>query len=357
MYLEASDLVAARDLKEDETMLTCSYLLPFRRTCFSVEESAELLSYFETLARAGCEIVLIDGSPAKIFEQNALAFDGTCRHVRVDRRFGYLNDKVNGVHTGIELATCEKVILADDDIRYTPEVLRTLGDLLDDYEVVRPQNFLRPLPWWARLESARMLINRATLRAADYPGTCAFRRTTILEAGHYDGDVLFDNEEIIRHFAQHGCTIAYATDLFVKKRPPAFRKWIEQRPRQAYEDFGLRTKTALFFALIPVVVLMTLMFGVPGFVACLLALSFLSIFFAIAGRARGRARQFFPLACCFFAPFWIVERTLSTYWALYWRLTYGGYPFGARVLSRGIGRAWFSGGRAASRQIRQGQNL
>ncbi len=338
-------------------MLAGSYLLPFRRTCFSVRESAELVSYFGTLAQAGCEILVIDGSPAEVFEQNTVAFVNTCRHVQVDRRFGYLNDKVNGVHTGIELATCEKIILADDDIRYTPDVLRAVCDLLDDYEVVRPQNFLRPLPWWARMESARMLINRATLRAADYPGTCAFRRTTILQAGHYDGDVLFDNEEIIRHFAQDGCTIAYATDLFVRKRPPAFRKWMEQRPRQAYEDFGLRVKTGLFFALIPLMILAAVWFSLLGFVACLLALSAFSIFLAISGRARGGARDFFPLPCCFYAPLWILERTFSTYWALYWRLAYGGYPFGNQVLSRGIGRAWFSGGRAASRQIRQEQNL
>ena len=43
-----------------------------------------------------------------------------------------------------------------------------------------------------------MLINRALLRTADYPGTCAFHRATMLRVGHYDGDVLFDNEEIIR---------------------------------------------------------------------------------------------------------------------------------------------------------------
>ena len=26
----------------------------------------------------------------------------------------------------------------------------------------------------------------------------------------------------------------------MQKRPPRFQKWLEQRPRQAYEDFGLR---------------------------------------------------------------------------------------------------------------------
>ena len=31
--------------------------------------------------------------------------------------------------------------------------------------------------------------------------------------GHYDGDVLFDNEEIVRHFALHGANIKYARDF------------------------------------------------------------------------------------------------------------------------------------------------
>jgi hypothetical protein len=197
-----------------------------------------------------------------------------------------------------------------------------------------------------------MLINRATLRAADYPGTCAFRRTVLLNIGHYDGDVLFDNEEIIRHFAHHGCTIAYANDLFVEKRAPIFRKWVEQRPRQAYEDFGLRTKTALFLLPIPLLFLAVFLYGGKGLNIYLGVTAFLSIFLALRGRARGRAAKFFPLRCCFYAPLWILERTLSTYGALYWYFSRGGYPFGAQLLTRGIGRDWWSGGRAASRQIR-----
>jgi hypothetical protein len=52
---------------------------------------------------------------------------------------------------------------------------------------------------------------------------------------------------------------------------------------------------------------------------------------------------------CFLAPFWILERALSTYWAFYWFITKGGYPFGDRLLSKGIGRDWVEGGRIASR--------
>ena len=202
------------------------------------------------------------------------------------------------------------------------------------------------------METARMLINRALLPAADYPGTCAFRRGRMLAAGRYDGDVLFDNEEIIRHLAQDGCTFAYANDLFVRKCPPTFRKWTEQRPRQAYEDFGMHLKTTLFFALLPFSFLIGCRFGIAGLTVFFPTLSLLATLIAARGRTRGKARRFFPAHCCFFAGLWMFERTLSTYWALYWYLTRGGYPFGGRVLSRGIGRAWWSGGKAAAAQLR-----
>jgi hypothetical protein len=331
----------------------CTYLLPLRRNAVAGPEQQELRAYFDSLQGIGCEVLVVDGSPPEIFREHAKAWDGSCQHLAVDRRFGYLNDKVNGIHTGLERAITEKIILADDDIRYTPGLVHTIADLLDRFEAVRPQNFLQPLPWWAKMEAARMLINRATLRAADYPGTCAFRRASMQRAGHYDGDVLFDNEEIIRHFAAHGISLHYALDLFVPKRPPSFRKWMEQRPRQAYEDFGLRSKTALFFALLPLLTALPFLFPLGTVFICYAAMGATAIGGAWMGRARGKAARFFPLITCLFAPLWLLERTFSTYWALYWRITKGGYPFGERVLNRGIGRDWIRGGRIASRTLRE----
>ena len=330
-------------------MTRCTYLLPIRRASFSASETAELVDYFRTLTNAGLTVLIVDGSSTQVFQQHHEAWNSLSRHEKVDRSFGYLNDKVNGIHTGVNLATTEKIILGDDDIRYAPAQIDRVCELLDDFEVVRPQNFLAPLPWWARMEAARMLINRATLRIADYPGTCAFRRETMLRVGHYDGDVLFDNEELIRHFARAGASINYATNLFVQKRPPRFRKWIEQRPRQAYEDFGMRAKTALFFSLPILALAIGLASGMKGFLLYLLSLCLISTALAVAGRFRGTASQYFPWSVCLFAPLWIIERSFSTYWALYWHFTHGGYPFGDKILSKGIGRDWVEGGRVASK--------
>ncbi len=330
-------------------MNRCTYLLPIRRSVFSSAEAADFAQYFGGLTSAGCDLLVIDGSPAPVFELHNQVWSSHARHEKVDRRFNYLNDKVNGIHTGVELSPNEKIILADDDIRYTANDIERISNLLEDWEVVRPQNYLYPLPWWARMESARMLINRATLRTADYPGTCGFRRATMLRVGHYDGDVLFDNEEILRHFARHRTRICYANDFFIEKRAPRFRKWLEQRPRQAYEDFALRAKTALFFGL-PFVGLCALVgIGSKAFGLFCLIIVLAAMIVALAGHLRGAARKYIPASTVLFAPFWIFERSHSTYWALYWYLRRGGYPFGDRLLSKGIGRDWIEGGRIGTR--------
>jgi hypothetical protein len=321
----------------------CTYLLPIRRPAFCAAEARTLANYFQILDENGCDVLVIDGSPEPVFRSHAQCWADVCRHAPVDRRFGYLNDKVNGIHTGLDLAAHQKIVLADDDIRYVPAQIHEACERLETHEVVRPQNFLRPLPWWAAMEASRMLINRAVLRTADYPGTCAFRRAAVKRAGHYDGDVLFDNEEMIRHFAAQGLTIDYANNLFVRKNAPRFRKWLEQRPRQAYEDFPLRAKTALFASILPIAICLQLVSGTRLTAAYLAAIAIAGVGFAARGRSKGDARKFFPAFVILFAPFWILERALSTYWAFGWRVLRGGYPFGGRLLRKGVGRAWFAG--------------
>jgi hypothetical protein len=341
--------------------------MPIRRSAFDEAEALALRSYLAEVRPAVSEIIVVDGSPDKIFADHHAFWSDVCRHETVDRRFGFLNDKVNGIQTGVRLANTEKIILADDDIRYTTENIAEISELLERFEVVRPQNYfdfktgqvfdssdrkLKTGPtFWAKTEAARMLINRATLRTADYPGTCAFRRNILLEAADYDGDVLFDNEELIRHFASHGANICYANDLFVRKRPPTFRKWMEQRPRQAYEDFGLRAKTILFTSLPVALIASAIFVSVPMMFSLLAGMALIAFALAWTGRNRGRARRVFPFHICLFAPLWVLERSLSTYWAFYWFFRRGGYPFGGQLLKKGIGRDWVEGGRIASQTV------
>ena len=321
----------------------CTYILPIRRVRALRREVDDLAEYFRKLAREGCEVLIVDGSSPEIFAQHDHAWCKLCRHVPVDRRYTYLNGKVNGVHTGVDLASCESVILADDDIRYTPEDIRRACELLKRHDMIRPQNYLAPLPWWARTEAARMLINRGVLRSGDYPGTCAFRRSACLRFGHYDGDVLFDNEEIVRHFILNGGDVCYALDFFILKRPPTLRKWLEQRPRQAYEDFDMRAKTLLFLSLLPAAMALGVYSGAGAALAFLFVISACAAVLAGLGLLRDQTYKFFPVHVMFYAPFWVLERSVSVYWALYWRLVHGGYPFGEQLLSKGTWRAWNAG--------------
>jgi hypothetical protein len=165
--------------------------------------------------------------------------------------------------------------------------------------------------------------------------------------------VLFDNEELIRHFAREGACVRYAIDFFVRKRPPSLRKWLEQRPRQAYEDFPFRAKSALFFSLVPAALLAFLLGGRKSGAFFLASLGAAASGLAAAGRARGEASKFFPSSVCCFAPLWVTERSLSSWWALFWFLRRGGYPFGETMLSRGVGRDWFAGGRIAEQQVQR----
>ena len=335
----------------------CSFILPIRRTKVDPHEVKTLADYFKLLRLAGCEVLIVDGSPKQIFEEHSKSWQGFSRHIAPDPKYTYLNGKVNGVHTGVDLASCERIILADDDIRYSAADVKRMCELLDTFEMVRPQNFITPLPWWARLETARILINRGVLRAGDYPGTCGFRRSTMHRVGPYDGDVLFDNEEIVRHFAVNGADVKYALDFFILKLPPTFTKWLEQRPRQAYEDFVMRAKTAAFLCILPVSLGLGFLVNVRAAILLLAVLSLFSVLIGSRGMLRNAAYQFFPVSSPLFAPLWIYERSLSVYWALYRWARYGGYPFGPKLLSKGTGDAWIAGGKIQSQSLAKPQRF
>src|SRR2546423_5590227 len=100
--------------------MDCTYLMPIRRSAFDNDEAAALALYLAQVSSAASEIIVVDGSPAEVFDRHHELWSEFCHHLPVDGEFGFLNDKVNGVHTGVRRATSDKVILADDDIRYTP---------------------------------------------------------------------------------------------------------------------------------------------------------------------------------------------------------------------------------------------
>lgn len=315
-----------------------TYLIPIRTSVIDHAVINEFYDYWEELGSWNCEVLVIDGSPQEVFETHARKWTN-CRHIKVDPKFTYLNGKVNGILTGVPMAKHEKIILADDDIRYTKAGILQILKELENYDMVRPQNYFSPNPLRARIDSARILLNRSVFRNGDFPGTFGFLKSRFMAAGEFDGDVLFDNEELVRHFENCGAQILYATDFFVLRIPPTSGKWLEQRPRQAYEDFVMRYRTLFFLLVIPVH--LWLLFKGKRKVAGVLAMSIavVSVIKAFKGREKG-AQKFFSAKTAFHAPLWILERSISIYLALYWKITKGGYPFGDKIISKGTGRAW-----------------
>lgn len=316
----------------------CTYFCPLRASTVNWKAINNFNHYWEQLSLWGCEVLIVDGSPREVFEVHAREWRNF-RHFPVDPKFRYLNGKVNGIHTGVPIARHQKIILGDDDVRYTRKDIERMVELLNEYDLVRPQNFFEPLPFRAHIDTGRILLNRAFLKEGDFPGTFGFQKSSFLHAGEFDGDVLFDNEELVRHMKNRGAKICYANDFFVLRKPAERKKWLEQRPRQAYEDFVMKKRTAFFLSMIPVHLLL-LLFGkkrAAGFLALVIA----AVLIAKAGEGRGNgAKKFLPFRAIFFAPLWVLERSISVYLAVFWKIYKGGYPFGDRIISKGTGRAW-----------------
>lgn len=323
-------------MKIRETL--CTYLCPIRANEINVQGVLEFSEYWEFLNKLGCEVLVVDGSPKEVFDNHARNWTN-CKHIKVDPQFRFLNGKVNGIMTAVPVASHEKIILADDDVRYTEGDILRMIEGLENFDVVRPQNYFSPLPVWARLDTARILLNRSTFPEGDFPGTFGFRKSIFCAAGAFDGDVLFDNEELVKHLQNFGAKIKFATDFFILRKPPTWNKWLEQRPRQAYEDFVMKKRTAFFLLLLPLHLI--LLSKRRKKLAGILSLSFAAvvIYKAFKGRRNG-AKDYVAVQIPFYAPFWCLERSLSVYLAIYWKLAKGGYPFGDKVIRKGTGEAW-----------------
>lgn len=316
--------------------LDLSYVVPVRWRDGVMRE--ELAGYLERIALHCAEAIVVDGSEGEVFAANAAAFSPHARHVPPAQGEEWLMGKVAGVRTGVELASRERVVIADDDVRYEPAALRRAATLLDDHDLVRPQNYFDRLPWHARWDTARTLLNRSLGR--DYPGTLAVRRSRMLAMGMYDGNVLFENLELIRTVRAHGGSVASPLDLYVARVPPSAAHFWGQRTRQAYDDFALPLRMALWLAVLPLLALdWRLCKPTVDKVAqprrrprLAPAAAALAIAATEVGRRRAGGRRVFPATSSLLAPIWILERGVCAWLALLQRLHFGGVRYGDSVI-------------------------
>jgi hypothetical protein len=301
---------------------TVTYILPIRRPPGAGEPPGELTAYVNWVARR-TELVVVDGSDEPELAETRTRW----REIRVvppAKDIRCRNGKVRGVLTGLRMASHERVIIADDDVRYDDESLARVVTLLDDHHLVVPQNHFDPCPWHAQWDGARSLVNRAF--GHDYPGTLGVRSSVLQHTGGYDGDVLFENLELIRTVRAASGRVVAPLDLYVTRLPPTAKRFAEQRVRQAYDDFARPLRFAAALATLP-----ALAVGVRRRRWVLPVAAASAMAMCEVGRRRGGGRRRLPVTSTLCGPAWWLERSICCWVSVLLRAT-GGCPYaGARL--------------------------
>ena len=283
----------------------CTYVVALSPAARSLD-LRPFAEYLSTLGITGCEVIVLD--PGETIDEHRRVLRWVARHVAVQ-------EPIDVVRTAAELASCDKIVIADENVRYNVADLTELCALLDAHEVVEAQDYLEPMPWWGGIDAGRMLVHRGIDPHPDRGATFGFRRSTLRGLRGFDATGSIDP---VRVLALHGAEVVSEPELFVRRCPQQLGEWLRERPREALLDFDFPAKSAFFFALIPMAILLTMMGGGRLAIGYTSAVAFASIVMAVRGRMGAGA--FFPLRACLFAPLWVLERSMSVYWALLLRM-------------------------------------
>jgi hypothetical protein len=294
----------------------CSYIVVHDDAAASADDLRSFAAHLSTLSVAGCEVVVVDDTPS--FDRNRRLFRWVGRHVAALPRHRSLRGAVDPVRAALDLATGEKIVVGNARVRHDADTIASMCALLDTHEVVEPQDYCDPLPWWGGIDAGRILVHRGIEPLPDHGATFGFRRAAL--RGLRGLDALDDGaDDAVRRLKSQGAAVHSAGALFVRCEPPTVTSWLRERARHADADFALPLKTAFFFALLPIAVLLVAFGNTPlaaGYAGALVAGSLV-----LALRGRVGAAEVFPLRAAFFAPLWMLERSVSVYWALFRKLT------------------------------------
>jgi hypothetical protein len=288
------------------------YILPLRRRDRAGEE--DFLHYLRWLGEQ-IDVTIVDGSDPALFAGLHRRLPDGVRHL--PPRHPGSNGKACGVMTGFDEARFERIIVADDDVRYDEAALAQMLDRLDGADFVRPQNVYTSHPWYVRVDTARMLVGRAF--GGDFGGTVGVRRSRIRAAGGYRTDVLFENLELERVIRCGGGRIDVARDVFVSRVPPTMQHFARQRVRQAYDDFAQPARLSLELALAPLLALLLARRAWSQLGAVLLA----GVTIAEIGRRAAGGAAVFPRSAALWTPLWLIERGIAVWFAVAARMRGG----------------------------------
>jgi hypothetical protein len=299
---------------DERPALALSYLLPLQAE--AVDD--DLLAYLGGLAREVDDLIVVESSAEPVFRANTAALAPSVRHLRPEEELPM--GKVANVRTGLRHARHDRVVIADDDVRWTPGALAEAMAALDRAEVVRPANHFDPERWHTRWDTGRSLVARAT--GGDWPGTMAVRRSALPSHG-YAGDCLFENLELVRTVRAHGGRELVLHHLLVPRRPPTTRKFLEQRTRQAYDELARPARLVVQLAMAPVLL--------RGRARAALLVAGGAVSLAEIGRRRAGGTRVWPGTAALWAPLWVLERSVTSWVALLQRATGGARVWGTKM--------------------------
>jgi hypothetical protein len=293
-----------------------SYVVPLRRWWRVAEDP--LTGYLRWLSER-VEVIVVDGSVPELFADHQAKWGRAVRHAPVDPDLVTPNGKVGGVLTGIRLAGGDRVIVADDDVRYDDRALDEMAERLESYDLVWPQNIYDPMTVAGRWDTARILLNRGL--GWDFPGTVGLRSQVVELVGGYDGNVIFENLELLRTFEVAGARIARCSGMYVARLPPEPRHLASQQVRYAYESFAQPWRMLAELSVIPTVLLLgRRRRGLAALTAATLAC-------ATRGWHRDDGDKIFPRSSILLTPPWLMVRGMCSWIALLLGATGYGLPY------------------------------
>jgi hypothetical protein len=314
------DECAGVPARQRRLMSDVSYVLPIRSTRPPPDELSDYLGWLSQRV----PVIVVDGSEPDVFAANEAAWCASAKHIAPDPALACANGKVHGVLTALGHVATRCAVIADDDVRFDEASLARMIEEMGDADLVIPQNYFRPLPWHARWDTGRTLLNRVT--GGDFPGTLGLR-VEALRGGGYDGDVLFENLELMRTVTARGGTCRKVPDLFVRRVPPSTRHFLRQRVRQAYDELARPLRLAIWLTFLPAIFVLRRR---PASIA-VAALAVVAM--AEAGRRRHRGRTYFDRSTTLMAPLWVLERAICVWLALGLRCR-GGVRYAGRRVKR-----------------------
>jgi hypothetical protein len=301
-----------------------SYVLPLKSS--TPLTTPEFSAYLRWLAPRVTEVIVVDASPDDAFTANHRSWASIVSHIRPATDLLTPMGKVGNVLTGLRVARSESVIIADDDVRYDERSLAQISAALNEADVVRPQNYFDPLPWHARWDTGRMLLNRMT--GGDWPGTIGVQLSYLRATGGYDGRALFENLELVRTVVAAGGKERALLGTYVLRRPSTARHFWSQRIRQAYDEMARPARLISQLAVLPIAV--ALMLAGKWYAMAVAGIAIVIV--AELGRWRAGGRRVFPFTASLLAPVWIAERAVCSWLALFARIVLGGVPYRGTIL-------------------------